>query len=951
MNKTHWPRVEELFHELADAPEPERAARLAGELEEVRAAVLRLLATEGGDAVITTTVKKAARMVTLPEKRIGAYEILHEIGHGGMGAVYLGRRADSTYEKQVAIKFVRSGMDSPLLRQRFEAERRILARLEHPYIARLLDAGTAANGQPYFVMEYVEGKPVGQWAAEQHVSLRARVELFVKVCEAVLYAHQNLVVHRDLKPTNILVTQEGIPKLLDFGIAKLLEEEGGAQATVLRILTPDYASPEQARGDAVSVASDVYSLGAVLYELLAGEPPFQLAGLSPAESERQVCYSDAPKPSLKAPSLAGDLDTVILKTLRKDPAERYEGVGELRADLLRYLEGKPVTARQYTIRQRAMKWVRRHRTVTVASAAMVLSIVVGSGMALWSAHDAQEARKLAERERQRAELKSEEAEWKAAEALEQRRIANDLRDMAEQRFEEQRKLVGDSLRNFYDTVERLPGSTQARLQLLTLAAGAVEKLAKEEPDDARLQIDLAAYYQRLGEVLGAASRASMGDRRAAMAEYQKALSLLNKLKAKTPEDLAVWKALSAIHERIATLEAYISAEPKASVETSKLAVKEAEYVLRTAPADPAGNLLLVSALVNPHAALYRRDPRLVDVVGFSRAEKILLQRLQQTPEDLDAKSRLSMVQSIQGNILVQQLNLPAALERLTKVKKMREEIVRAAPNDSEVKRSLMMTNSHIADVYVRMNRINDPGSYAANEAMAQLGAELAQEDPDNVTAQYDYAMSLTRVASFHRRMKDYPKALAGTEKSLAILETLKKGESKNRVFVAQYFGALNNFADTLRDSGRTSDALKAYRRQAQEWEALPPTNEDLLTGTQRIRSYQRYADALANVGDRQALDYASRVIEEARDLEIKNQKDDFTYIRILRYEGEAGVVLTRFAEAENNRELWIRGWDVLSHCFDVLAGMDTSKFPDWNDADRLPLRKAYDRAKSVLAMK
>jgi serine/threonine protein kinase/Tfp pilus assembly protein PilF len=368
-------------------------------------------------------------------QRVGAYRIGREIGRGGMGAVYLAERADLEFEQRVAIKLVRRGMDTEEIVSRFRSERQILAHLDHPNIAKLFDGGTTEDGRPYFVMEYVEGQPIDEYCDGRKLPVRARLELFRQVCAAVHFAHQNLIVHRDLKPGNILVTADGAPKLLDFGIAKLLGPEQDLYAFTradLQPMTPEYASPEQVRGETITTASDVYSLGVLLYGLLTGHRPYRAAPRDPQGLARAICETDPPRPSsivgrveeiersdgslsavtpesisrvrdgderLLRRKLAGDLDTIVLKAMQKDPQRRYTSVDQLANDLGRHLQGLPVVARKDTVGYRTRKFVGRHR-VGVGIAALFLLLIVG--FSLWVTVLWQQA----VRERQRAQTVS-----------------------------------------------------------------------------------------------------------------------------------------------------------------------------------------------------------------------------------------------------------------------------------------------------------------------------------------------------------------------------------------------------------------------------------------------------------------------------------------------------------------------------------------------------------------
>jgi len=424
-----WQRVCEVFAELSDLPpdawSPRLSERCNGdrELEDEVRSLLEAHWNAG------TFLHQPAVANQNPEDEtrlregdpLGPYRLIRALGHGGMGSVWLAERYDRTFQKQVAVKVLRRGALRAGSLQRFQVERQILAGLDHPYIARLLDGGSTVQGLPYLVMEHVEGRPIDEHCADEDLGLRERLELFRKVCSAVHFAHQNLVVHRDLKPANILVTADGNPKLLDFGIAKLLNPDltsssASPTTSTQRLLTPEYASPEQARGGLITTASDVYSLGVLLYRLLTGALPHPPDDRPPVEVLRAVCEDDPTRPSLVGiagsplrtreprPSirpipprrLAGDLDHVILKALAKEPRRRYLSAEQLAEDLGRYLTGEPVLARKRTWVYRCSRFVRRHRW-GVAAAALALAFAAGAVMVL----GIQRARTL--RAQQRAE--------------------------------------------------------------------------------------------------------------------------------------------------------------------------------------------------------------------------------------------------------------------------------------------------------------------------------------------------------------------------------------------------------------------------------------------------------------------------------------------------------------------------------------------------------------------
>jgi len=430
MKPERWEQIERLYYAARERDPGLRAAFLdkacAGD-ESLRQEVESLLASDeqAGGFLNTPALKIATEEIageqarSLVGRQFGHYRLLSQLGAGGMGEVYLAARADDQYRKQVAIKLVKRGMDTDNILRRFRHERQILAGLDHPNIARLLDGGVSEDGLPYFVMEYIAGAPITEYCDSHQLSTEARLELFRQVCAAVHYAHQNLVVHRDLKPGNILVTEEGAPRLLDFGIAKVFNPELASPtldltAPEMRLMTPEYASPEQVRGEPITTASDIYSLGVVLYELLTGHHPYRTRNLPPSEVIRIVCEKEPEKPSdsiadcglriadsksrwplisrfktrmrfftrnpqsaIRNPqSLRGDVDNIVLMALRKEPQRRYGSVMQFSEDIRRHLEGLPVIARKDTLGYRSAKFLQRHKA-GVAATALFLTLVIG----------------------------------------------------------------------------------------------------------------------------------------------------------------------------------------------------------------------------------------------------------------------------------------------------------------------------------------------------------------------------------------------------------------------------------------------------------------------------------------------------------------------------------------------------------------------------------------------
>jgi len=417
-----WARVKELFEAAVELDPNQRAALLDKECdgdEALRGEIASLLESDERTGDFIEKPAFAIPRDLFPDNRepvagrkFGAYQLIREIGRGGLGAVYLAARADDEYRKEVAIKVIRRGLDTDDIIRRFRNERQILAQLDHPSIARLIDGGTTDDGLPYFVMDYVNGEPITAYCEANALPTTERLTLFRKVCAAVTYAHQNLVIHRDLKPSNILVTRQGEPKLLDFGIAKLLgagDELFTQTIPALRVMTPEYASPEQVKGDRIMTTSDVYSLGVLLYELLTGQRPYRLKTRTPEEIARAITTQEPERPSsavtkadrppasiLHPRFLRGDLDNIVLMAMRKEPARRYSSVGQFSEDIRRHVEGLPVIARKDTVAYRTSKFVGRHRMGVVAAALILLSLLGGIVATLIQVRTARRERAKAE---------------------------------------------------------------------------------------------------------------------------------------------------------------------------------------------------------------------------------------------------------------------------------------------------------------------------------------------------------------------------------------------------------------------------------------------------------------------------------------------------------------------------------------------------------------------------
>ena len=615
MTPERWAQVKEVLHAVLDLEPDQRPAYLdracvndpllRQEVEsfilshsQLDADFLKTISLEGANSQDSEATR------SLVGRLIGPYRIVEEIGVGGMGEVYRAVRADDQYKKEVAIKVVRRGFDTDSGLRRFKAERQILASLDHPNIARLLDSGSTEDGLPYVVMELVAGKPIDEYCNGHNLSTVERLHLFRMVCAAVHYAHQNLVVHRDLKPSNILVTKEGVPKLLDFGIAKLLAPEAFAQpldrtATLMRVMTPDFASPEQVRGELVTTASDVYSLGVVLYRLLTGCSPYRTTSDVPHEIAREICESEPQKPSIAVtravetasgdaasvvlPSpvprhsqetqrlrrrLAGDLDNIVLMALRKEPQRRYASVAQFSDDIRRHLEGLPVVAREDTLGYRTSKFMTRHK-LGVAAAALVFVLLLAGVAAIF-----REARLAAENGRR-----------------------------AEQRFKDVRELANSDLFELHDAIEQLPGSAPVRNLVIQRALKYLSKLSQDAAGDRDLMRELAAGYERIAHLQGNFSGPGIGDSRAALDSLRKAVAIREQLVTSSQRDASELQAEGP------ALRAYVACLLK--TRRTGEAAKVAQYALNIADETLQKRPHDVEAIANDA----RANSTVADVIG------------------------------------------------------------------------------------------------------------------------------------------------------------------------------------------------------------------------------------------------------------------------------------------------------------------------------------------------
>ena len=757
-----WQRVRKIFEQAIEAPPEQQAGLLnaaCGDDAAVRREVESLIAANrrAGDSFLAGSAIDAAGLAPendeadpLPGKRIGPYLLVEEIGHGGMGAVYRAIRADDQYEKQVAIKLVRGGFGDAFSFRRFKAERQILANLDHPNIARLLDGGSTEGNQPYVVMEFVQGKPIDEYCEARQLSLRARLDLFRTVCFAVAYAHQRLVIHRDIKPANILVTEDGQPKLLDFGIAKIVDaeqSEGEPTATLARLMTPEFASPEQVRGESITTTSDIYSLGVVLYGLVTGKRPYRITGRQPHELIQAVLEQEPERPSVIAPqTLRGqfktDLDNILLKALRKEPERRYASVEQFSEDLRRCLVGLPVTARPDTFFYRTEKFIRRNKAATVAAALCVLAMIGG----------------LAATEREAYVARRERAK-------------------AEQRFNDVRQLANSLLFEVHDAIQFLPGATPARKILVERALHYLDNLAQEASGDRSLQRELASAYERVGDVQGGFRTANLGDTAGFIASYRKALAIRIAMANAEPQNLELQREL--FHTRGRLSDALIGAgDREGALEQGRQVLSIGERLAAASPNNPADRRSLAVAHLDYGWKRAGAQDWQGGVTECQTAVSMLESLAAANPGDRQTARVLALAYDRLGELLsTYAARHTDALALHEKALNVEDSLLAVDPQNADLKRleawDTLRTGEELAALGDHRSALKK-----YEDALAKSVA-AAKADPDDVQTHFDIAAALSRIGVANRGLGKTALARKNFEASLAELAPFFKPGAAN----------------------------------------------------------------------------------------------------------------------------------------------------------------------------
>jgi len=656
-----------------------------------------------------------------PPARIGPWRLEQEIGRGGMGTVYRARRDDGAFEQTVAVKLVRPELSSEMLRRRFLAERRILASLEHPNIARVLDGGATDDGVPFLVLEYVAGEPVDVYADSRALSIEQRLRLVTRVCGAVHHAHQKLVLHRDIKAANVLVDENGEPKLLDFGIAKLLTPEPAeVDLTLLGFggpLTPEWASPEQLRGEPLTTASDVYSLGVLLYVLLSGRRPKRYGGESAASFAAAIAASPAPTlvpaggaeaaPGVERRRLRGDLDRIVRKALDPEPGRRYAAASELAADLERFLHGLPVEAHPYALGYRLRKWLERHRTAAAATLLVAASLVAATGFSLRQAQ-------IADRERARAQG----------------------------RFDDVRRLANVVLFDVQDVLVNVSGALEARRLLVENALRYLDDLAREAGDEPELLAELATAYERIGELQGMPEWPGQGRTGDARASLDQALALRRQAERAGAPKEATQEAEALLLTRLGSVFAARGETAEALARHREAAALLEALVARSPTLTRRLGLAIAQVAVGDDVW------ELGDIAGaathYEAARETARAARVAAPESTPAARQVGVVEQRLGDAAAELEDWRRALVHHRASLEVDEELLRREPENAELQRDLGTDLARVgADAFAARDFAV---ALAAHQRARDLRERLLATEPDDARAIDDAAESSFHVA-------------------------------------------------------------------------------------------------------------------------------------------------------------------------------------------------------------
>ena len=816
MNSAKWKTIKEVFSATLDLPAGERESFLIGCEPEVSEEVKNLLAAHfeaenfiAAPFFIEKGIAEDDTKDTFVGKRVENYLITEKIGAGGMGAVYLAERVNSDFKGKVALKIIKRGMDSEAILKRFATERRILSTLKHPNIAQMIDGGISKEGLPFFVMEFVEGKPLNQYCRENNLTLNARLEIFRQICAAVEHAHKNLVVHRDLKPSNVIVNADGTPKLLDFGIAKLLADDTSETTVTMtqgKMFTPEYASPEQILGKNVSTATDIYSLGVILYEILTQHRPFDVKGKSFEEIVKSICETEPPRPSetiendqptaenepptpqIPKNQLRGDLDNIILKALRKEPSERYGSVQQFSEDIARFLRGLPVLARPQTLKYRFGKYFKRHKAGVFAAALVLLSLVIGISAATWQAV-------VARRERAKAE----------------------------HRFNQARELAHTVLFEYHDQIKELPGATAVREKLVTDSLKYLDNLTQEGDNPPDLQREIVSAFRKVGDIQGSADTTNLGKTEAALNSYRKALEIQEQLAAANPSNIEDQKMLARIYLEVGQqiLETGDSAEAENNYRKSLDIFSEA---LKIQPEDLKTQSDL--ARVWWHLAAIARAKNDFDgaLEDYGRTLEIYRNLAVNDSSNKKHRRNIALTYKTMGAVLQLKHELAQALELFQKALAIDAENAAVDANDVSAQLDLSFTYGSLGSVNRDMQKYVEAVENYRNALL--IRQKVFAADGKNVMAEMAVARARKEIGITLLHLKENQEARKNLEQAVSIYENLAASDPKNANKQNVLAETLTALADAFYNTDNPGAAAEKADQAAAIYENLSANHKD-----------------------------------------------------------------------------------------------------------------------------
>lgn len=857
MRELDWNKIKEVFALAVEQPAEKREKILrevCADDSELQAEVESLLAaSDESSPLIERSEYNFASVINsngraYEGKEFGHYRIIREIGRGGMGTVFLAERNDGAFEQKVALKIVRRSFADEEIARRFRRERQILASLNHPNIARLLDGGVSNDGEPFLAMEYVEGTRIDDFCKEKNLSTRERLRLFMDVCNAIAYAHQNLIVHRDIKPSNILVTTSGTPKLLDFGIAKLLDAEQAYEQTqtAFRAFTPEYASPEQIKGEQITTASDTFSLGVLLRELLTVEdyskekplPSNDWQTKKIEHSEKKTIIINIPtnqkavkqNPESKNPKpLSSELKNIIAMAGREEPERRYASVGHFAEDVQRYLNGLPVRAQRDRFTYRTKKFFGRNKLGVVAATLVAVSLIIGFAVALWQAN-----------------------------------VARKQRDHAERRFKDVRQLSNALLFDIAPKIERVQGSTEARQALVNQSLKYLDSLANESTDDWSLQSELATAYEKIGSLQGDALKPNLGDFRGAITSYEKAQAIRRMILEKQPGDIEN-KRLLAENLRALSIIRWNRSDARRSFENSLEALKIYENLISENPDSTDLQTAYLETQIE-NAQSYSDNNQHSKAIPLLRHVIEKLEELRQKqPHDTDLLLVLVKSHGTLGSALSWNNQQAEGEAEISLAIEIAESLVAAQPNDANLRQKLWATYLVASGIY---EGVDDARSIELSEKALKVVEETIRLDKANAQARHNLARTFSHLGAGFANLGKLDAALSYLEKSLMILSGLVEKDPQNTTYNRD-LGILHaRIGDAKYKKRDLTDALVEFEKAAAIYQQINVVDES------NIPVLRDTALAYKNIGYIQD-DFARTTTEAKRQQHLQMAKENY----------------------------------------------------------------------------